>query len=278
MYCNFLEESRSKVVVVGPEQFSPEPGWRRSRSPSWPVLLDRALPSGVEGQEPAAPQGSLRRFRPQVTLIVQDEAARVLDTRSGRFYALDAIGTRMLFTALEMGAETMVRALAPAYQVPESQVFKDWRALVAGLHKAGLTEAVRLSPHPPPAPGGLGIWVQLTLACLSFWLLGWERTLSIWRRRSHRHAVRMPDDWPAMVAQVDGPLRRIASRHPLNPQCKERALVSWHLLKRRGLPARLFMGVMLYPFAAHAWTECHGQVVGDDQARCEQFVPVAIYE
>ena len=32
------------------------------------------------------------------------------------------------------------------------------------------------------------------------------------------------------------------------------------------------------PFTAHAWAECQGRIVGDDRARCEQFVPVAIYE
>jgi hypothetical protein len=204
--------------------------------------------------------------------------ARVLDTHSGKFYALDVIGTRMLFTALEAGAGAMVRALASAYQVPEPQIWQDWLALVAGFDKARLTERVRLGPHRPAAPGVAGVWVELTLACLSFWLLGWERTLRIWRWCSHGDGTEAPDDWPALVAQVDGQVRRIASRHPLNPQCKERALVSWRLLKRRGVPVRLFMGVMLYPFAAHAWAECCGRVVGDDRARCDQFEPVTAYD
>ena len=56
------------------------------------------------------------------------------------------------------------------------------------------------------------------------------------------------------------------------------ASVGLDLSKVEGLPARLVMGVALYPFEAHAWTECGDRIVGDDRARCAQFAPVSVYE
>ncbi len=259
-----LEESRRTIVVLGPdlERRGPERGTGRSRP--WPVLLDRSAAAAW-------------RFHAQVTLVVQDEAARALDTRRGKFHALDPVGTRMLLAALEGGTEAMIRTIARDYQTPEAQVRADWAALVNQFHRAGLLETVRRVARPASA-GRFAIWVRLALARLSFALLGWERAVSLWGRGARPDRAVAPADWEPAVAAISERVRRSASRHPLNPQCKERALVCWHLLRRAGLPARLVMGVMLYPFTAHAWAECQGRIVGDEGARCEQFVPVAVYE
>lgn len=261
-----LEQSRDYVVVIGSDL---RPRDRHAAAnPPWPVLLDRQ----------SAPKHRTWRFRPQVTLIVQDDSVRALDTHGGNFYALEQIGSRMLLATLQRGSEAMVRDLARIYQVPESGLRDDWIALVEQLHRAGLTEKVRLKSRPLALPGRFRIWLRLTLAWLCFVLFGWEKTVRIWSRRSRRIESQTPDECEAAISQVDELVQRIASRHPLNPQCKERALVAWHVLTGMGLPARLIMGVMLYPFTAHAWTECHGRVVGDDRARCEQFVPVATHD
>jgi hypothetical protein len=264
MSSRVLEDSRRTIVVLGPDLQPGGPKRATGNSAPWPVLVDRNAPVTW-------------RFHPQVTLIVQDEAARVLDTRCGTFHALEPVGTRMLLATLEGGSEAMVRTIARDYQVPEAQVSEDWRGLVEQLQQAGLTETVR-SAGGRAAPGRFGIWVRLALARMSFALLGWDRTVSRWSKRSRLAVAPAPDDAGPIIAEVNERVRRIASRHLLNPQCKERALVCWHLLRRMGLPARLVMGVMLYPFTAHAWTEYRGRVVGDDHARCEQFVPVAVYE
>jgi Transglutaminase-like superfamily/Coenzyme PQQ synthesis protein D (PqqD) len=279
MNCNLLEESRSQVVVVGPGLARLELQRGGAISRPWPVLLDRQIGAGNDSSEVGRSKSDriTWRFRPQVTLIVQDGAARVLDPQSGKFYALDPLATGMLFRTLEVGSEAMVREVAQEYQVDEIQVRSDWDELVEQLRKAGLTEAVCLKEGEHELPGRFSLWVRLSLASLSFRFLGWEKTLRIWRRRARPKIMGTAEQWESVVAAVDSLVRRIASRHLLNPQCKERALTSWHILTGMGLPAKLLMGVMLYPFTAHAWTECHGQVVGDDRARCEQFVPVAVY-
>jgi Transglutaminase-like superfamily len=267
-----LEANQNKVKVFGPDLVAHEAGRPIATRRPWPILLSRFPPAGRPGAS------CCWRLRAQVTLIVQDGVARVLDTRCGNFYALDLVGTRMLLTSLETSPEAMIRALSRVFQVPEKQVREDWTALVDGLHQAGLTEVHRLQTELGLGPGGFKIWVSLTLARLSFLLFGWERTVRLWRWRSPARLSLAAANVQAVVAAVDVGVRRMASRHLLNPQCKERALVCWSVLRRMGLPMRLVMGIMLYPFAAHAWAECQGQIVGDERARCEQFVPVATYE
>ena len=45
--------------------------------------------------------------------------------------------------------------------------------------------------------------------------------------------------------------------------CLPRALAIFVLLRARGLPAKLCIGVKRYPFGAHAWVECLGEVLDD---------------
>ena len=58
--------------------------------------------------------------------------------------------------------------------------------------------------------------------------------------------------------------------------CLPRALTLYLLLRGRGVPATLRIGVKRYPFGAHAWVECLGEVLDDstDDWRHEPYVPV----
>ncbi len=58
--------------------------------------------------------------------------------------------------------------------------------------------------------------------------------------------------------------------------CLPRALTIYLLLRRRGVPATLHIGVKRYPFGAHAWVECLGEVLDDssDDWRHEPYVPI----
>jgi hypothetical protein len=65
----------------------------------------------------------------------------------------------------------------------------------------------------------------------------------------------------------------------LNTQCKERAVVAWHILRNRwDLPAELVVGVRAFPFEAHAWVECGPWTVTDEGSRCEVFTPAVRYQ
>ncbi len=58
--------------------------------------------------------------------------------------------------------------------------------------------------------------------------------------------------------------------------CLPRALTIYVLLRRRGVPATLHIGVKRYPFGAHAWVECLGDVLDDsiDDWRHEPYASI----
>ncbi len=58
--------------------------------------------------------------------------------------------------------------------------------------------------------------------------------------------------------------------------CLRRSLTIFVLVRCRGVPATLRIGVKRFPFAAHAWVECLGEVVDDsaDDWRHEAYVPI----
>lgn len=67
---------------------------------------------------------------------------------------------------------------------------------------------------------------------------------------------------------------RYYHRRRLN--CLPRSLAIYVLLRRRGVPATLRIGVKRFPFAAHAWVECLGEVLDDsiDDWKHEPYVPI----
>lgn len=58
--------------------------------------------------------------------------------------------------------------------------------------------------------------------------------------------------------------------------CLPRALTIYVLLRLQGVPATLRIGVKRYPFGAHAWVECLGEVLDDstDDWQHEPYVPI----
>lgn len=71
---------------------------------------------------------------------------------------------------------------------------------------------------------------------------------------------------------------RTASRyyHRQRLDCLPRSLAIYVLLRRQGVPAMLRIGVKRFPFAAHAWVECLGEVLDDslDDWQHERYVPI----
>lgn len=62
-----------------------------------------------------------------------------------------------------------------------------------------------------------------------------------------------------------------AAFFPGRAVCLEQSLALYLLLRRRGVPAELRLGVQVYPFYAHAWVELHGEPVNEDRETVETF-------
>lgn len=99
----------------------------------------------------------------------------------------------------------------------------------------------------------------LPVVASSLRLVGFRKTYH-WL---HRPLVGEANDDVNMVSRsVD----RAAHNLPgFNPTCLPRSLTLWHLLRRRGTPAQLQIGVAKIDgqLAAHAWVESDGKVVND---------------
>jgi Transglutaminase-like superfamily len=65
-----------------------------------------------------------------------------------------------------------------------------------------------------------------------------------------------------------------AAFFPGRAVCLEQSLALYVLLRRRGVPAELRLGVQVYPFYAHAWVELNGQPVNEDRETVEKLRPL----
>jgi hypothetical protein len=71
-----------------------------------------------------------------------------------------------------------------------------------------------------------------------------------------------------------------AARHGLfRPRCLTRSIALQRMLARRGLPARVCIGVRreASSLEAHAWVELHGRIMGDDPSHVARFAPLAAF-
>jgi hypothetical protein len=224
------------------------------------------------------PQTLPYRLRRGVTLLAQDDMARLLDLEQGRFYALNGTGARLLTLALEAGPEEAVTRVAREHGVEEERVRADWARLVSVLQRRRLLTS-RRSVRRRVLPGRLGLALLLALAWVSLRLLGWAQTIRLWQGEQRPAAEPWQPALEPLVRQLDQAVRGAGAVHPLNPQCKERAIVAWHILCNRwSLPAELIVGVLAFPFEAHAWVECGPLTVTDERARCSLYIPAARYQ
>ena len=91
-------------------------------------------------------------------------------------------------------------------------------------------------------------------------IIGLRRTFALLRRI----APLRERDWNA--ALVEETARRVAiagAFYPRRALCLEQSLTLFVLLRRRGVPAELRLGVQPRPFYAHAWVEVEGRPVNE---------------
>lgn len=107
-------------------------------------------------------------------------------------------------------------------------------------------------------------------ACLH--TIGFRRTLRLfsWLGRGRLDDSTFDADLTELSATA---VAAAGAFYPRRAICLEQSLVLYWLLRRRGQPARLRVGVRPLPFAAHAWVECAGAPVNERPEHLEQLVP-----
>lgn len=105
-------------------------------------------------------------------------------------------------------------------------------------------------------------WVAVRMRprALEPWQVGAGSRLAPGEARG-QNASRPGDPGPWRIAAI---VSRVARRHPLRPACLEQALAGCAALRRRGIAARVRIGVRRVDasgLAAHAWIEVAGAPV-----------------
>ena len=109
-------------------------------------------------------------------------------------------------------------------------------------------------------------------------MVGFPRTFLLLDKWCRRHAVVGSLGTQRRTVRLAVEAVRIATRYYYRrgPDCLPRALVIFMLLRCRGVPATLRIGVKRFPFGAHAWVECLGEVLDEsrDDWQHERYVPI----
>lgn len=248
------------------------------------------------------------RLAPDVLFLrIQDGSARLLDL-GGNFYALSQMGAQMLYEALHGNTAAVAARIAREYHAEVSHVQDDLHAFLHDLEEKRLISHIQRSRRSLQSkrplsllvlvpllraisvcPGSLQrkAWALLTLALVAVRLFGWPHTVASWRRylvwaqrcvSAQKYASSdVTTELEQSTKDIDEAVRSVAARHFLHVECKERALACWWLLCSAGFPAKLVLGVHLFPLGCHCWCEVGQLVLSDDEGRCGQFMPVHSY-
>jgi len=80
----------------------------------------------------------------------------------------------------------------------------------------------------------------------------------------------------ALAREVSVQVARVSAFVPVRAICLEQSLASVVLLRRIGIPAKLRLGVQVYPFYAHAWVECGDQPINEPPELMRALVPLSV--
>lgn len=118
------------------------------------------------------------------------------------------------------------------------------------------------------APGVFRCLVVVAAADIALRTLGFARTLKLARGLARPAAAPMTDE--VMQATLNNIITATAF-YPGRSHCLEQAVAAFVLLRRRGVPAHIRLGVQPYPFYAHAWIELNGAPLTESSENVARF-------
>lgn len=196
--------------------------------------------------------------------------------KTGQFHTLDEIGN-LVWDAMGDGQTVgdLISQLASQLGVPRKRVRDNLLPFLQDLHSRTLVDIGRaeLPSRPIPEPvqldeqpindvalSGVLSMALLCVVSVALRLFSLEKVWRVAHKRIHRLRRVLPSNSsPSVIRQV----ALAATWSPLRAMCLEQSLVILWALRRRGVDARLQLGVQQYPFCAHAWVEYEGRPLND---------------
>lgn len=242
------------------------------------------------------PDNACFAVAPPIRVARDDDGLVLLDTQSCTYLSLDPIGA-LIWQQIEAGASTLaiIEHVEGACEgAHRARVDADVRDLLARCAREGWITPAEPLPSwssPPPASmlsaptraldrqgGSVEAGWRCTLAALA--QLVWVDLLMRFSQDRgvydavRRAALRARRAGPGKVAQLCRAMERAASLYVKRAWCLQRSAAWVRLLRRHGAPAELVLGVRTFPFAAHAWVELDGYVVGDSFDKVRQYLVI----
>lgn len=110
---------------------------------------------------------------------------------------------------------------------------------------------------------------------VGFRLLGFDRVLKLILRRRTNPAGWLPAEGKR---QAENTFRAVQNAtmfyYRRREDCLPKALTTFHLLRRQGIPAELCFGVRKFSFGAHSWVEAYGEPLDDDPTRLTTYTVI----
>jgi Transglutaminase-like superfamily/Coenzyme PQQ synthesis protein D (PqqD) len=227
------------------------------------------------------------RTQSTIYMTVVEDGGVLFDPEHDRLLKLNKVAVEM-WTGLHAGQSihAVVQETASRYSVPACQVEEDVRKLLVRAGDLGLSPADDLMTTAQSQPEGDGQtsfpWygqdgttarpVPERLAVLGalVGLLFFDLVLKVfslkalcacvegWNVRRTVHGDRI-----AIIGRVCTAVERACVWYPKKALCLQRSAVVTCMLRSRGIPARLVVGVRSMPFLAHAWVEVENAVIND---------------
>jgi len=206
------------------------------------------------------------RSKATASLPLEDRTI-VLDLRRGRYRALEAMGSR-IWELLErpLRPDEIVDRLAEEYEAPRTRIDADARAFLADLGRTGLARSwsASMSAPSPVECGAALVGIRgLLKTC------GMQRALAAlrWVSRDRPSMVNL-----AVAMRGARAVRVAAALYPGRAECLERSMTLCFVLRRRGIQAKLRLGVDPYLFDGHAWVEHDGHLLDETTETLKPFV------
>ncbi|HEX2076180.1 MAG TPA: lasso peptide biosynthesis B2 protein [Longimicrobium sp.] len=125
---------------------------------------------------------------------------------------------------------------------------------------------------PSTPPSVLRCMAALAAVRLHLTLRGFGRSIQAARRWGAGPDTARADE-QALVERSVAALVTAAAVFPGRAICLEQSLALYVLLRRRGVPVELRLGVQAVPFSAHAWLELRGVPIEENADWVDYLLP-----
>lgn len=109
--------------------------------------------------------------------------------------------------------------------------------------------------------------------------------MAAWRGFRHVHTLMSapcdssgsspdPSNHLETIGRVCTVVQLVCSYYPKSVMCLQRSGTIARMLKKRGVPAEVVIGIKKFPFQAHAWIEIDGLVVNDHAQVGNKYLPI----